>query len=257
MKSLKAGFLFWLMTLMLLPGCRPSGEAPAENLRVLVTTGGHDFAREPFFEMLSGIEGIDYTEAPLPGSAHLLKPGLEERFDVIVMYDMVTSISEQERHDFIELLRRGIGVVSLHHNLGAHRDWPEFVRIIGGRYLFAPEELGGKVRDVSDYFHDQDIDVEVADKSHPVTRGIEDFTIHDEAYKNFYVTETAHVLLTTDHPRSDRKIAWTSNYGSSRVVCLLLGHDAAAWTNPVFPRILHNAIDWAAEGVDHKDEFQR
>src|ERR1700692_1277215 len=90
--------------------------APQEaKLRVLLTYGGHDFQEKEFFAMWDALPGVTYTKAPLPQSADLFKPGLEKDYDVIVLYDMVKSLSPTQREGLIELLKKGIGVVSLHH----------------------------------------------------------------------------------------------------------------------------------------------
>jgi type 1 glutamine amidotransferase len=216
------------------------------DVRILLTTGGHDFQQDPFFEMFDKLPGVEYTHVKLPDSAHLLKPGLEEEYDVVVMYDMVESITEDERRSFIGLLQNGIGIVSLHHNLGAHRDWPEFTRIIGGKYIFTPRSIDGKKYAPSTFAHDQDIFVEVSDRNHAVVQGITDFQIHDETYQGYYTSPDVRVLLTTEHPKSDRALAWTNQYGESRVIYLLSGHDSLAWRHPTFPKLLLNAILWAA-----------
>jgi hypothetical protein len=217
------------------------------DVRILLTTGGHDFQEDPFFELFDKLPGVEYTHVKLPDSAHLLKPGLEEACDVIVMYDMVESITEDERRSFVRLLQKGIGIVSIHHNLGAHRDWPEFTRIIGGKYIFAPQVIDGKKYPPSTFAHDQDIPVQVNDRDHPILKGITDFQIHDETYQGYYTSPDVRVLLTTEHPKSDRALAWASRYGNSRVIYLLLGHDAQAWNHPTYPKLLLNAILWAAD----------
>lgn len=130
--------------------------------------------------------------------------------------------------------------------MGAHRDWPEFAQIIGGRCFFSPQTLGGEKYGLSTYAHEQDINVKVKDRNHPIMEGISDFQIHDETYKNYFTSQDVHVLLTTDHPKSDREIAWVTQYGKSHVFYLLLGHDSQAWKHPLYSKLLLNAIRWAA-----------
>lgn len=221
-------------------------KSETREIRVLLTFGGHEFEEKPFFEMFDNLPGIRYTCAPLPDSASILKPGLEKEYDVIVMYDMVGSISTEQRKAFIQLLNKGIGVVALHHNLTAHRGWDEYPNIIGGKYLLESGKSGEKEFPLSTFAHDQEINVTVADKDHPVTQGIEDFQIHDETYKYYYTSPDVHVLLTTDHPSSDPEIAWVTRYENSPVLYLLLGHDAKAWQNPIYPKLLLNGIQWAS-----------
>ena len=220
-------------------------EDASKPIRILLTYGGHGFNEKPFFEMFDAVKAITYTKAPMPKSADMLKPGLAKQFDVIVMFDMVGDITPEQQKAFTALLEEGIGVVSLHHNIGAHRNWPEFTKIIGGKFFFKPRTVGDKKLPKSGYAHGQDMDISIADKQHPITRGLKDFTIHDECYDKFLVTDDAKVLLTTDHPKNDPQIAWVKQYGKSPVFYLMLGHDAKAWTNKNFSTLIQRGIQWA------------
>jgi type 1 glutamine amidotransferase len=242
----------WI-TVLLVAACLVCLASPArtdekpDEVRILLTYGGHGFEQEPFFAMFDALPGVTYTKAQLPQDAGLLKPGLEKDYDAIVMYDMVPKITPQQQEAFAALLKKGIGVVSLHHNLGAHRDWDEFTKIIGGKFVFADSVLGGDAYKPSTWSHGEQLRVKVADPDHPVTKGVEPFEIHDETYGGYYTASDVHVLLTTEHPKNDPELAWTTTYGNSRVLYLMLGHDAQAWQNPAFPKILLQGIRWAAE----------
>jgi hypothetical protein len=129
--------------------------------------------------------------------------------------------------------------VFLHHSLVSYQEWDEFENIIGGRYF-----LSGLEQDSSTYRHDVDIPVRVIHKDHPVTKGIDDFMIHDEVYGNFKVLPGVQALLSTTHPESGKIIGWTNIYGNSRIVYLQLGHDHYAYENPNYRRLLKQAITW-------------
>lgn len=214
------------------------------TIRILLTYGGHGFEEQPFFAMFDALPGIKYTKAELPKDAGLLKPGLQKDYDAVVMYDMVGGITADQQQAFVELLKQGIGLVSLHHNLGAHRDWPEFTKIIGGKFVFGDLVLEGKPYTTSTWSHDEQLKIHVADPAHPITQGVRDFEIHDESYGGFYTASDSHVLLTTDHPKNAPTVAWTKTYGNSRVVHLMLGHDSKAWANPNYPKLLEQGIRW-------------
>jgi type 1 glutamine amidotransferase len=53
-----------------------------------------------------------------------------------------------------------------------------------------------------------------------------------------------HLLLTTDHPKSMRSIAWTRTFGQARVFCYQSGHDAHAFDNPHFRTVLARGLAW-------------
>ena len=227
-----------------------AGEATAASskpIRVLLTYGGHGFEQKEFYALWDSLPGITYARCQLPEQADMLKPGLEKQYDVIAMYDMAKGFSPQQEQAFTDLLKTGIGLVSLHHNLCSHADWPEYRLIIGGRYFQQPETIDGKERARSNYLHDQHFAVKVADKDHPITRGISDFAMDDEAYSGFYVSPDSHVLLTVDHPKCDHNVAWTTHFGNSRVFYLMFGHGPSAWANPAYPKLLEQGIQWVAQ----------
>jgi len=221
---------------------------PAEGkIRVLLTFGGHGFQQEPFFKMFDDMPDVEYTKAPLPQSAALLEPGLKKQYDVIVMYDMVGGITPEQQKAFVALLETGIGVVSLHHNMGAHRNWDEFRKIIGGKFVFGPTKIDGQECAKSTWSHGEDMKVTVVDREHPITKGLADFEIHDETYGNYYTSPDVKVLLKTDHPKNDPELAWVKDYGKSRVFYFMLGHDNHAWSNPSYSDVVHRGIRWAAD----------
>ena len=88
--------------------------------------------------------------------------------------------------------------------------------------------------------------INVADNSHPITTGIDDFEITDETYKNKLFAEDNHLLLTTDHPNNDSYIGWTRNYGRGRVCYLQLGHGPNAYGDENFRKLVSQAIRWCA-----------
>lgn len=221
----------------------PAGQG---QIRVLLTYGGHGFEEKSFFALFDGLSDVQYTKAELPKSAGLFKPGLEKTYDVIVMYDMVGGFTPEQQKAFVDLLQKGIGVVSLHHNMGAHRNWDEFRNIIGGKFILEECTIDGKAFKKSTWDHDQEMKITVADANHPITRGIQDFQIHDETYGGYYTSPSVHVLLKTDHPKNSPDLAWVTHYGNSKVFYLMLGHDGKAYANPSYVKLVHQGIRWAA-----------
>lgn len=233
-----------LVLALALPGL--AADVAGGKTRILLTFGGHGFDEQPFFAMFDALPDVQTTRAEMPKSAALLRPGLEKDYDCLVMYDMVAAITPEQQAAFVQLLQTGIGVVSLHHNLGAHRDWPEFRKIIGGQFVLKPMEIEGRPYKVSTWSHDETLAITAVDKQHPITQGIGDFQIHDETYGGYYTAPGVHVLLKTDHPKNKPELAWVTEYGRSRVFYLMLGHDAKAYACPQFQQLVHQGIRWAA-----------
>lgn len=226
----------------------PAAESPQEDkIRVLVVTGGHDYDEQEFQDLFASIPDITTRWATYPDAAALLRPELAEDTDVIVFYDMwVPGLSPEQQQAFVQLLEGGIGVVALHHTLAAHQQWPVYAKLIGGKFHLEERVVDGQTLPRSGYDHDQEIAVQIANTDHPITRGLTDFQIHDETYCRYDTDPEATILLTTEHPKSDRELAWAKQYGRTRAVYVQLGHDRLAYENPHYRTIVARSIRWTA-----------
>ena len=214
-------------------------------VRVLLVTGGHEFDREPFFAFMKSLPNCTVTEVSHPNALAMFRPENRASYDVILLYDMPQTISDREKSDFIDCLKEGKGMVVWHHAYCSYQDWPEYQTIIGGRYHEKPwTDSAGVNRSASSYKHGVRFHVKIADKTHPITKGIKNFDITDETYFGGSVNPGVHLLLTTDEPTSTPSVAWTNNYGRSKIVTILMGHDNQAWSNPDFEKLLAQAIRW-------------
>lgn len=220
----------------------------AEPVRVLLITGGHDFERQPFFEMFSAMPGISWKEIVQPEANKHYTTAAVKDYDVIVLYDFVQDITEEQKTNLARVLREeGKGLVGLHHCLANYQKWPEFLQILGGRYYMEKMKEGGEEREPSTYDHDQRFTVEVVDPNHPITKGMSNFEIQDETYGLFYVRPEVTPLLRVQHPKSGPVIGWAHNYGKAHVAYIQLGHDHTAYTNPHYRQLVLSAIRWAAK----------
>ncbi len=241
---MKVRFL-WLLTVVLLSAGLPAIAADS-TLRVLIVTGGHGFDKEAFLDVFKSNSEIAFTHAA-HGKANADVYEREDllNYDVMVLYDMPKHITDPQKAKFLSLFDHGIGLVVLHHALVSYQHWPDYERIIGGRY---PEEDGksGLITAQVGYQHDVEIPVVIVGKGHPVTAGMSDFTIHDEIYWGFRVRPDVTPLITTTHPKSGMPLAWTRTQGKSRIVYLQLGHGPEAFANPNYRKLVAQSIRWVA-----------
>lgn len=222
--------------------------AGAEPVKAVVVTGGHGFDKKAFLGLFEGLEGIEVVHAPQRDHSEIFEDIGDWPYDVIVFYHMTQRISERRRENFLKLLDRGVGVVALHHCLAAFQDWPEYAKIIGGKYYLKKTAEHEK----SGYKHGVDFTVQVADPEHLVTKGLEDFEVHDETYIRYSVDPEAHVLLTTEEPTSEKVLAWAKTYGKARVCTIEMGHGTSIFRHPAYRRLIAQAIRWAAPDSEGK-----
>lgn len=217
-----------------------------DNLKILIITGGHDFEEGPFFEMFDSFERIEYDSLSHPKANQIFLSDRINSYNGIVFYDMVNEISDEQKIALIDLFEKGTGAVFLHHSLAGYQNWDEYENIVGGRFYHESKtDTTGII--LSTYRHEVEIPVIIADSSHPVVEGLEDFEIFDEVYGQLNILPSVHPLLTTPHPESNKQIAWTNEYGNSRIVYIQPGQDHNAYENPNYRKLVKQAIYWAAE----------
>ncbi len=145
---------------------------------------------------------------------------------------------------FQNLTMEGKPMLFLHHALCSFQVWDGYMEMLGGKYVMAGPGVDTSL--LSDYKHDIDMDIEVVDSQHPITLGMQDFSIHDEGYSNITLAPGILPLLKTDHPDSSPLVGWTKKSDQSTLVYLMLGHDKLAYENPAFKQLLEQSINWLA-----------
>jgi type 1 glutamine amidotransferase len=216
------------------------------KIKVVVVTAGHGFKKEPFFAMFDSFSNIEYTSVHLQDDSEIFEDISNWDYDVIVLYNMTQEISPKRRENFVKLLHKGVGLVALHHSIGAFQQWPEYRKIIGGKYYLKDMVEDGIEHKASKYKDDVNVNIHVKDKKHPVTRGMTDFTILDETYKDQVFERDNHVLLTTDHPTSDKTLCWVRRHGKAKVCFIQMGHGPSAYGNATYRQLVAQAIRWCA-----------
>lgn len=219
----------------------------ADPIRLLVFSGGHEFETNQFFQMFKDNPDVTFAAFTHPRTHAQLRPDAAKNYDVLVLYDLWQNISEETKADLVNFLKSGKGLVSLHHSIANYQNWPEYWKIVGGRYYLQKTMVDGAEKPRSIWKHDVEVAIHIADLDHPVTRGLKDFTIHDETYGLFDMNPDSHALLTSDTTGSGKHLGWAKTYETARVVYLQLGHDHQAWVNPNFQRLVSQAIRWTAK----------
>lgn len=141
-------------------------------------------------------------------------------------------VTEVMPEHFERYIRAGHGFVSLHSGLVyGPENRPDFARITGAAFCGHPPRCTVEMR--------------VADASHPVARGVENFASRDEHYIIKLLADDARVFLTSSSPQGGVQTAgYTRTLGAGRLCALTPGHTLAMWTHPQFQRLLLNALAW-------------
>ncbi|MFV0591978.1 MAG: ThuA domain-containing protein [Draconibacterium sp.] len=211
----------------------------AEPIKVMLVTGGHSFDTVQFFQMFDAMEDIEYEHFAQPFANKEIAKGGAEDFDVIVFYDMWNNIGSIEREAYRKTGEQGKPLLFLHHSLVSYQDWPEFEKIIGGRYV--EKQKGEDDEEASTYEHDVWVYCKVENYT-SVTRGFKELRFFDEIYGNVRVSDEVLPLLSTRHPKSMEYVAWENRYKNSRVIYIQPGHDKRTFSEPDYRKLLLQAI---------------
>lgn len=229
-------------TVTLPASLQPTPPPSSGNLRVLVVTGGHDY--DPaFYGIFQDRPGFHWRHAPSQREA--FARDLQNSTEVVVLYDMASTLEESGRAHLRAYLESGGGLVVLHHALADFQDWPWWSReVVGARYVLQAEPG----HPGSDYLHDQWMELTPAG-AHPVTDGVGPLRLFDETYKGVWQAPGLHPLLTTSNPTSDPVVGWIGPWAASRVVVLQPGHGRETHTHPAYVQLVGNAIRWVGTGT--------
>ena len=208
-----------------------------------VITGGHSFDVPGFHTLFGALPGVDATIQHLDDFA-ASPEAVRDGYDSVLFYfmpldgptdDDLPSFQGKPKSALERLPVTGQGIVMLHHGLLAYRGWPLWDELTGirGRNAFG-------------YYPDQSFSVDVTDPRHPITRDLAPWTMSDETYTLPAPDPASRVLLTVDYEHCMKQVGWTREAGNSRVFCLSLGHDRAAWEHPSFREVLRRSIVWSA-----------
>ncbi len=232
--------LLFAILLTLLTGCAsPSAQTHADKkIKVLILTGGHGFKAEPFFKMFADNPEITFTHAEQHTNAEAYDRADLFSYDVVLLYDSPTHITDEQRARFLQLFDKGIGVIVLHHAYLSYPMWDEYERIAGGKYIYQNEQMINGITS-STYKGDVDIPVTVVAK-HPVTAGLPNFVLHDELYSNVHMLNNSTPLLKN----GDQWLAWYRTEKKSRVVGTIVGH--GCYDDPNFQKLIAQSIRWVA-----------
>ena len=220
--------------------------APPKKLHAAVVTGGHGFNEKEFLKLFQGYDDITYQHLPQKTGGEVFENIADWPYDVIVLYNFNQQITPKQQENFLKLLDKGVGLVILHHANAAYNNWPLFWKVAGVEYHFKPWEHNGVKMAPSGFKGNVKFNIHVADRNHPVTRGLKDYDFVDETYSRTSIDPGVHVLLTTDEPSSDKKIGWVKTYRNSKVCYLQSGHDQRAYRNPNYRKLVVRAIRWTA-----------
>lgn len=196
---------------------------PAGAVKVLILSGvpetHHDYKNQcPNLAKVLKEQGHDVT---LRDQA-LIEEEDRNKFDVFVLMSEKWRGDEKNRQELLQLVKDGTGLVVIHM-----------------AYVPCVEALGGKA---SRNGKTGDLKIEIVDKKHSITQGVNDFTAgpNDQLYAGvkFTVDDVQVLAKGQDTAGTWEPVAWVRLYGKGCVFYTSLGHSTPSQQNPAFLKLV-------------------
>jgi type 1 glutamine amidotransferase len=214
------------------------------RVRTAVVTGQHPYDVPAFIDCLDALDGIAaYPQHMEDFCADA--GGARDTYEAVIFYHFHQATPTGQGPWYEAPMKAALerigqtpqGVVVLHHAILAFPQWPFWAELVG-------------IEDRSFSFHiGETVHVEIANADHPITQGLEPWTQVDETYLMADPGAGSEALLTTEHPKSMKCLAWTHEFGKARIFCLQLGHDRSAYEEPRFREVLARGVQWVARRI--------
>lgn len=154
--------------------------------------------------------------------------------------DWAFTIGPEQQKGLLRFLGIGKGMMALHAAVINFDTWPEYREILGGYWSWG-ESSHGPYR--SGYR------MHIVDGHHPITEQIGDFSIHDELYHSLHFTKLVHPLVITIWGEKIQPVAWTTEYGVTRIYYCALGHGIESFRSEEFKRLLLRGALWSSREI--------
>ena len=165
---------------------------------------------------------------------------------VVPVWTMGSITQDQLRNVCEAVASAGVGIAGCHGGMcDAFRDATEWQFMTGGQWVAHPGNDGVRYR------------VNIRDRDHEITRGVDDFDVASEQYY-MHVDPAVKVLATTRFPSSgvdgphvgngsvDMPVVWAKVYGKGRVFYNSLGHQANIVAMEPNLTLMRRGFIWAA-----------
>jgi type 1 glutamine amidotransferase len=176
--------------------------------------------------------------------------------DLIVQCMTMSEATHEQIQGLRAAVEAGTGFTGWHGGIAdSYRASSDYLQLVGGQFATHPSRRPDLVVEGSDENNYLDYTVQITDlgRRHPITEGLEDFTLTSEQYWVLH-DDLNDVLATTTHPTQPwhpwhRPITspavWTRLWGRGRIVVTTPGHTPEVLEHPSVRTIIERGMLWA------------
>lgn len=215
--------------------------------RALIFQGGWE-GHEPkeVAGILAGLLEEESFAVQVADSLEVLEEEDLNGYDLIVPNWTQGQITQGQLKPLLQAVENGVGLAGLHGGMAdSFRMETDYQFMVGGQWVAHPGNDGIRY------------EVNIVDRSHPLTSEMADFTVVSEQYY-MHVDPAVQVHATTRFPvadgphipngQVDMPVVWTKRYGQGKVYYCSLGHVAEVVRMPEVQLLMRRGMSWAARG---------
>jgi type 1 glutamine amidotransferase len=135
---------------------------------------------------------------------------------------------------FAEYVRKGNGLLAVHSGSAEYENAPVLRSLLGGVFAHHPEQCPVTMK---------------PREGHPLSAGLDPFTMMDEHYFVVLDDPQADIFMTTSSMHGEQPGAWRRREGEGRVAVLTPGHNVEIWLHPTYQAMILNTMRWCC-GMD-------
>jgi type 1 glutamine amidotransferase len=242
--NLKNIFILAIVFIFKLPLWAQEKEPSLEGKNVLIVYGGWEGHKPKIFadKIDQWLQSKKARTVLSETTESYTNKTLMDSIDLIIQHITMSEIKWKESLALQKAVQRGVGLAGCHGGIGdAFRNDTEFQYMVGGQFVKHP---GGQVN----------YTVTLSDKPHPITQGINDFTLYSEQYY-MHVDPNLNILASTQFTGAHDSwiegavvpVAWTKQYGKGRVFYCSLGHSADVFEIEEAWDLITRGVAWAVK----------
>jgi hypothetical protein len=226
--------------------------------RALVVRGGWDGHQpvETTEEFIPFLERNGFEVRVEEGTAVYADAAYLATVDLIVQVNTMSTIEPEEFAGLQSAVLSGTGLAGWHGGIAdSYRANADYLHMIGGQFAHhAGKDPAERTGEQSDNYIPYTVHISQLGKSHPITRGIDDFDLETEQY--WVLSDDYNDVLATttqgvrpwdawNRPVTSPAI-WTRQWGSGRIFVSAPGHRLDDVRDPNVRTIIERGLLWAA-----------
>ncbi len=146
--------------------------------------------------------------------------------------DQTEWMTEAVQEAFLAYVQNGNGLLAIHSGTADYEQKPVLRSLLGGVFTHHPEQCPVTVTPQAD---------------HPLTVGVDPFTLRDEHYFMAMDDPAVDMFMTTTSEHGEQPAGWRRLEGSGRVAVLTPGHNQEVWLHPSYQALLLNCLRWCGK----------